>query len=84
MKISLPIFLLLIAVSITIAWWLFLPLSIVSIFIFKKIYPAIFAGFVLDVTYFGDNYNHFPILLLASTTIAFIFILLENKLRYGA
>ena len=78
---SLFIFIILSAVSISIAWWLFFPLAAIAIFYHKQIYASMLAGLVLDIMYFDQK---FPILLCASFFIVLLFAILEDKLRYNA
>ena len=81
MKTNLFLFICIVIVSVSIAWWLFFFLIVASVFVFKKIYPGLFAGFVLDVIYFSHT---FPKLLIAAFFTAILFLLVKNKLRYNA
>ncbi len=77
----LTVIIVLVFLPVSSAWWLYLPLSFFSIFLLKRIYATIFAGFILDSVYFGGHYKHLPILFGTSLAIAIIFILLRDKLR---
>ena len=76
---ALLIFIILAIAPISVAWWLYFPLAIISIFLFRQIYTSLFTGFLLDIIYFD---GHFPILLGAAFLAAIVFFLIEEKLRY--
>lgn len=86
-KVSILVFIILVVFPISLAWWIFFPLAIVSVFLLKQVYPTIIAGFILDVFYFGGQYEYIlttlPIFLSASLVVSVVFILLESKFRYN-
>lgn len=74
---------LLIITSIITVWWIYFPLALILIFLFKKTYSVLFAGIILDSIYFESGYRHFPLLFVTSFFVVVLFILLKDKLRYA-
>jgi hypothetical protein len=73
--------LVLIILPTSLVWWLFFPLSLVTIVFLNRIYATIFAGFVLDIIYFASAYNNFPVMTTFSFVVSVIFVLFKDKLR---
>lgn len=77
-------FLINIALPIIFGWWLFIPLSIISVYLIKLPYEIIFIGAMLDsVYYFGDGFLLKNQLTLFSTLLIIGALFLSDKIDWN-
>jgi hypothetical protein len=69
--------LILVLMPLGIAWWLFIPFSIITVFVSRNIYAPIAAAFLLDLLYLG----RYPFFLLGSSILALLFLTLSGRIR---
>lgn len=77
-------FLITILLPIMFGWWLFLPLTIISIYLTKLPYEIIIAGIILDsLYYFGDNFFYNNQLALFAILLISVALFLNDKVYWN-
>lgn len=76
-------FLISIIVPVIFGWWLFIPLTILAVYLAKLPYEIILAGAILDtVYYFGDSFLFEYQLTIFATLLIILALFLGDKIHW--
>jgi hypothetical protein len=65
------------------SWWFFIPIAILSVYLFKLPFEIILAGSILDaVYYFGDGFFAGHVLTLFSFALIILALFLNERIHW--
>lgn len=77
-------FLAIIIIPVIFSWWLFIPMTLLFVYLAKLPYEIILAGFLLDlVYYFGDGFITKHLLTLFSILLIIAAFFLSKRIHWS-